>query len=428
MARRVDEMAENVVLTLKDTANNFVFYSLCLDESTDVSDTTQLAIFIRGVDIKLNITEELLDLVSMKGTTTAEDLYSAFYTALEKKNIPLSKLCGIATDGAPSMRGNRSGLTTLLATKLKTEFSRELFVCHCVIHIENLCAKSIQFQNVMQIVISTVNFIRSKALNHRQFMDFLADMNAEYGDAIYFSEVRWLSRAKGKDTPQFNDNCWVGDLAFLVDVTCHLSDLNIKMQGKNMLINELLTHVKTFMTKLSLWRKQLKNNNLANFPNLLGSSATCHHKYADVTEDISSEFEERFADFIAKEDQIRIFTAPFAVEIETLPEELQMEMIELESNSDLKDAFKDNIILEFYRKYVSQTKYPYIVQHACRILSLFASTYTCEQVFSLMKMTKTKNRSTLTDDHLKNSLILASTNIRPNIPQIVDKHQCQKSH
>lgn len=156
------------------------------------------------------------------------------------------------------MRGNHNGLTTLLTNKLKTEFSTELFVCHCVLHIENLCAKNIQFQNVMQIVISTVNFIRSKALNHREIKDFLTDMDTENGDVIYFSEVRWLSRAKvlkrflnllpevklfitdlkGKHVPQFDDNFWVADLAFLVDLTSHLSDLNIKIQGKDMMINE----------------------------------------------------------------------------------------------------------------------------------------------------------------------------------------------
>lgn len=346
------------------------------------------------------------------------------------------------------MRGKQNGLTALLTNKLKNEFSTELFVCHCVLHIENLCAKNIKFQSVMQVVISTVNFIRSKALNHREFKEFLEDMDAEYGDVIYFSEVRWLSRAKvlkrflnllpevkifmtnlkGRHVPEFDDIFWIADLAFLVDLTSHLSDLNIKMQGKDMIVNEFYTHIKAFMTKLSLWRDQLKSNNLVNFPNLLVRSITCHKKYADIIENLSLEFKERFSDFIAKEDIIRIFTAPFAIEIRTVSQELQMEMIELQSSSDLRDAFKDNTILEFYKKYICPNKFPNIMQHACRVLSLFASTYTCEQFFSLMKLTKTKNRSCLKDDRLKNSLILASTNIQPNISKMIDKHQCQKSH
>ena len=41
-----------------------------MDESTDKQDTAQLLIFIRGIDKDFSITEELLGLESMKGTTT----------------------------------------------------------------------------------------------------------------------------------------------------------------------------------------------------------------------------------------------------------------------------------------------------------------------------------------------------------------------
>jgi hypothetical protein len=42
----------------------------------------------------------------------------------------------------------------------------------------------------MNIVVSTVNFIRSRSLNHRQFREFLTDTEADYGEVIYHSEVR----------------------------------------------------------------------------------------------------------------------------------------------------------------------------------------------------------------------------------------------
>ena len=54
-----------------------------------------------------------------------------------------------------------------------------LFGKHCVVkeynikrHYMSKHFEKFQFQNVMQIVISTVNFIRTKALNHREFKDF----------------------------------------------------------------------------------------------------------------------------------------------------------------------------------------------------------------------------------------------------------------
>jgi hypothetical protein len=48
--------------------------------------------------------------------------------------------------------------------------------------------------NVTTPVIKLINFLKSRALNHRQFNEFLKDLGSEYGDVIYNTEVRWLSR------------------------------------------------------------------------------------------------------------------------------------------------------------------------------------------------------------------------------------------
>jgi hypothetical protein len=50
-------------------------------------------------------------------------------------------------------------------------------------------------ESVMNVV-STVNFIISSALNYRQFQQFLLEVEAEYGDVLYHTEIRWLSRRK----------------------------------------------------------------------------------------------------------------------------------------------------------------------------------------------------------------------------------------
>lgn len=85
--RRVEEMANNVADRLTNVASNFFSYSLALDESTYISGTPQLAIFIRGVDENLVVTEELVDFLPLKESTTGEDIFSCVEEVIERGNL-----------------------------------------------------------------------------------------------------------------------------------------------------------------------------------------------------------------------------------------------------------------------------------------------------------------------------------------------------
>jgi len=50
ITRRIDEIGKYIEEELETRAANFKFYALAIDESTDFTDTAQLAIFIRGID------------------------------------------------------------------------------------------------------------------------------------------------------------------------------------------------------------------------------------------------------------------------------------------------------------------------------------------------------------------------------------------
>ncbi len=55
---------------MKDLAKNCTFFSLALDESTDICDVAQLSIFIRGIDKNFNGFEELLSVESLHMSQT----------------------------------------------------------------------------------------------------------------------------------------------------------------------------------------------------------------------------------------------------------------------------------------------------------------------------------------------------------------------
>ena len=65
----------------------FFAFSIAIDESTDITGIAQLAIFIRGVDASLTVTEEFVDLVPMTGMTNAEEIFGSLVGALDSVGV-----------------------------------------------------------------------------------------------------------------------------------------------------------------------------------------------------------------------------------------------------------------------------------------------------------------------------------------------------
>ena len=80
-------------------------YSIALDENTDVSDTAQLSVFTRGATNNFEVIEKLLEMRSMKGSTTGQHNGEEVKKVFEKFEIDPQKLCGITTYGAAAMNG-----------------------------------------------------------------------------------------------------------------------------------------------------------------------------------------------------------------------------------------------------------------------------------------------------------------------------------
>lgn len=133
MVRRIADLGEDVLRQLMERCSKFIEFSLALDESTDITDVAQLAIFVRGVDSDLVVTQELLDVIPLKDTTTGEDIFQAVEDACDAVGLPWERLYSLTTDGASSMRGSKVGFTTSFQEKLKN-LNVKLYTVHCIIH------------------------------------------------------------------------------------------------------------------------------------------------------------------------------------------------------------------------------------------------------------------------------------------------------
>ena len=82
-------------------------------------------------------------------------------------------------------------------------------------------------------------------------------------------------------------------------------------------------------------------------------------------------------------------------------------------DKSLKSKFLFESTANFYKGYILPSgKYKDIVNNV-KLISLFGSTYACEQHFSKMNYTKSHIRTRLRDDHLDDLLLQSSTNISP---------------
>jgi hypothetical protein len=61
---------------------------------------------------------------------------------------------------------------------------------HCIIHQQTLCGKHFPMSEVMNVFMQNINYIRKSAFSHRQFKNFLADIESEYPDIPYYCEIR----------------------------------------------------------------------------------------------------------------------------------------------------------------------------------------------------------------------------------------------
>lgn len=221
---------------------------------------------------------------------------------------------------------------------------------------------------------------------------------------------------------------WLADLAFLVDLIGHLNTLNKSLQGKDQLVPQLNAHMKAFRAKLCLFETQLRNFNVAHFPTL--SEIKCgfpnahlsakKEKYVSVLTSLKTEFSQRFQDFSTIEKKIKLFSTPFVMDAEEVEESLQLELIEMQCDDSLKNQHQLLSLPDFYQS-LEKDKFPLMRHNAKRMMSLFGSTYICEQTFSLLTLNKSRLRTKMTTatsvmsftSQPPNSLLTCQTSFSP---------------
>ena len=183
-------MAQDVTVQVIQEIKGSPMFSFQLDETTDISSCAQLLVFVRYINSG-DFKEEFLFCSELDPTTKSADVMKKMTTFLESTQLDWTNVCGVCTDGAPSMLGSQSGFQ-----KQVKELAPEAKGTHCFIHRYALASKTLpaQLKDVLNSVVKIVNFIKAGGLSSRQFKQLCKDMNSTHETLLFHTAVRWLSK------------------------------------------------------------------------------------------------------------------------------------------------------------------------------------------------------------------------------------------
>ncbi|XP_076063460.1 protein FAM200C-like [Oratosquilla oratoria] len=377
--KRIDELSQDIKVQTLDQVRASPVFAIQCDETTDVAQCSQLLMYARFV--------------------------SDFF---QENQLSWESVVGVCTDGAPAMRGLRSGFVT----KVK-ERNPSVMSTHCILHLEALASRTlpVEMMDVLNVAIKIVNFVKAGALNSRLFKLLCKDMESEHEALLFHTNVRWLS--KGNMLGRLYE--LRKEVEIFLDSQQKV-DLYDKFQSEG------------FHATLA-YLVDIFEGNVASFRNLdtalADSNLDSELKEQIITHlsDLKSEFVRYFPDIDDKREAWKFIRNPFQCEVADVAEEVQEEFLELKFDSTAKEDFKDMDLETFWVKYLHV--YPLTSHQALRILTMFGSTYMCETAFSTLVSIKTKYRNRL---NVEGDLRCALSSIRPRILDLVAKKQCQISH
>ncbi|XP_050532646.1 zinc finger BED domain-containing protein 5-like [Daktulosphaira vitifoliae] len=161
---RILKMTVNISDQLQSDINSCNFFSICLDETTDIKSSARLAVFARfsnGNEMR----EELLKLADIPERTR---------------------------DRTPNMTGAQIGFVKVFEKHVE----HPIIGFHCIIHQEMLCSKigTSNLKKLSEQVNKIINFIVARDMHKSQSKKLLNDVNCEYDTLLMCNNVRWLSR------------------------------------------------------------------------------------------------------------------------------------------------------------------------------------------------------------------------------------------
>ena len=445
--RRIENMAENVKNILLTRMQASQYYSLLLDETTDVCDKAYLLLFVR-YEYQDKINEDFLFCQSLPVDATCKDIFITVNDFILANRIGWRKCVGVCTDG--SLTTSRKYQELLV--KIQSLGSR-IKLTHCCVRRSSLAVRQmpIKLKKALDEVIQVVNFIKPGALNSHIINILCQEMGSAHEQLLTHSQVHWLSQGKvltrmfdlrdeirlilrEKAFPGiewFSNFSWLAMVAYLSDIFAYLNDMHLSLQGKTITIFQVQDKVECLIVKLELWSGHFQSSMFESFPTLSDFLTISQTKLSDELKSIFIEhlqnLKNSLRDYFPVLDPSDMWIRnPFMVdvnEIKGLSADERNSFVGLSQDVLLKSHFGQCSLWDFWSH--TKTEHPELASKALRYLMPFATTYLYEQALSQLIFIKSKHRTRM---NVEPDLRLKLATIDPEIETIVSLKQHQPSH
>ena len=223
----------------------------------------------------------------------------------------------------------------------------------------------------MQVVISTVNYVKARKLNSRLFKQLCITDNSSHHTLLMHTAVRRLSRGKTlervfllchelaaflqdkghKNAHYFRDLLFLARLALLIDIFEHVNKLNTELQGKRKWAFDFQSSIKAFVRKIQILQKKAETDNYSHFYHFHEFNATIDNDFhgeldfeeakkdlLDYLENLTRYMNARFKDLIA--ESFGFVQYPFKTHIGTTNcGTIALEMSELQADNEARINF-----------------------------------------------------------------------------------------
>lgn len=167
------------------------FFSLIVDETTDVSIKASLAIVIRYFDSDCKkVRECFLGLIGVENKS-AEGIFNSIITFLNSNKINIKNLVGLAADNTNVMMGDKSGLKARFK-----ELVPNIFIFGCICHSFSLCSSAACEKlptAVEKLARDICNYFKNSSVRLNHLKECQVFLNIKPHKILKLCQTRWLS-------------------------------------------------------------------------------------------------------------------------------------------------------------------------------------------------------------------------------------------